>query len=70
MKSKWVKFNDYKLYDITLKNGKIIKFWSVGKELEKVLKDYDVPYMVYKDNKKKVEEKELKKDNENMEQNE
>lgn len=53
MKSKWVKFNDYKLYEITLKNGKIIKFWSVGKELERIFKDYNVPYIVHKNNKKK-----------------
>ena len=38
MRSKWLKFNDSKLYEITLKNGKIIKFWSVGKELERILK--------------------------------
>ncbi len=50
--SKWVTFSDYKLYKITLKNGKIIKFWSIGKELEKIFKDYNVPYEVYKDNKK------------------
>lgn len=53
MKTKWKSFKDYKLYKIYLKNGKTIKFWSIGKELEKILDDYKIPYEIFKDDKKK-----------------
>ena len=32
------------IYKITLKNGKIIKIWFVGSQLEKILNDYNIPY--------------------------
>ena len=31
-------------YIITLKNGKKIHLWFVGPQLEKILKDYNIPY--------------------------
>lgn len=31
-------------YRVTLKNGKIIKFWFLGSQLEKVLKEYNIPF--------------------------
>lgn len=33
-----------KIYEITLKNGKKIKFWFIGDDLEIILKDYNIPY--------------------------
>ena len=32
------------LYIITLKNGKKITLWFIGKQLETILKDYNIPY--------------------------
>lgn len=32
------------LYIITLKNGKKLKIWFSGSQLEEILKDYNVPY--------------------------
>ena len=36
--------NNRQVYIITLKNGKKLRFWFMGTELEKVLKDYNIPY--------------------------
>lgn len=35
-----------KIYEITLKNGKKMKFWFIGNEFEIILKDYNIPYKI------------------------
>lgn len=35
-----------KIYEITLKNSKKMKFWFIGNEFEKILKDYNIPYKI------------------------
>jgi hypothetical protein len=38
--------NKKTLYEITLKDGKKIVLWFMGKSLEKILKDYNIPYKI------------------------
>ena len=33
-------------YEVTLKDGKKVLLWFMGKELEKILKEYDIPYTI------------------------
>ena len=37
-----------KLYEITLPDGKKIKLWFIGKQLELLLKAYNIPYKIVK----------------------
>ena len=34
----------YPEYIVYLKNGKKLRFWFKGSQIEKLLKDYDIPY--------------------------
>jgi len=37
-----------KMYEIELPNGKNIKLWFIGKQLELLLNAYNIPYKVVK----------------------
>lgn len=37
-----------KMYEIELPNGKKIKLWFIGKQLEELLKAYKIPYKIVK----------------------
>ena len=35
-----------KMYEITLPDGKKVGFWFIGKQLELILKAYNIPYKI------------------------
>ena len=37
-----------KMYEIIMPNGKKIKLWFIGKQLEEILKAYHIPYWIVK----------------------
>jgi hypothetical protein len=47
---------DRTLYEIALPNGRKLMLWFIGRQLEEILKAYNIPYKVIKDKKNKRED--------------
>jgi len=41
-------YNTKKFYEIELPDGKKINLWFIGKQLELLLKEYNIPYKIKK----------------------
>ena len=48
MKIMIVNNRNKKMYEIELPSGKKIKLWFIGKQLEELLKAYNIPYKIVK----------------------
>ena len=48
MKIMIVNDKNKKQYEIELPNGKKVKLWFLGKQLEVILKAYNIPYKIVK----------------------